>query len=296
MSSIALYIVMPIFNAAATLPRAVGSLQCIAPRNRGHICLLGVDDGSTDDSADIFARSASAVEGLQWRLLQRENGGSGAARNDALRTFDRGWTLLLDADDELVADPLPYLDQNSDQVTALLFAADYVREGRRLFRLSPRKPDARQLRRMFSKRSPYCTLSVVFRRERLVSLFADDLRYLEDWYFFAGNPDLFAHCRVLADRAIGRVHTHRRSKSASQEKNGYYRIAVAERLADLWQADLSPVVANNLAIQGAIGRLQMGEKVAWREMIRLPASVSLWLKLLVYRFAYRLYLRFYPYA
>lgn len=290
-----LYIVMPIYNASATLPRAVSSLRCIAGPHRQRVYLIGVDDGSTDDSATVFAQSVAAVEGLRWTLMQRDNGGSGAARNDALRGFSTGWTLGLDADDELVADPFPFIDR-SPEATALLFDTEYHREEKPLFKIPTRRPDIQKLPQIFSASNPYCTLSIIFRRELLDSLFAEDLRYLEDWHFLATNPRLFACCVVHRGTAIGRVHGGKKSKSADQYSNGYYRVMVAERLAKYWADERRTTVGNNLAIQRAIGKIQMGESASLKTLLRLPASVSLYAKLLIYLFAYRLYLRFYPYA
>lgn len=290
-----LYIIMPIYNAAATLPRAVNSLRCIAASQRQRLRLIGVNDGSTDDSAAVFAQTAAEVEGLHWTLLLRENGGSGAARNDALRTFSSCWTLCLDADDELLADPFPFIDQ-APEATALLFDAEYHREEKLLYSISARRPDISRLPQIFSARNPYCTLAIIFRRELVDNLFAEDLRYLEDWHFFSVNPRLFARCTIHRGIAIGRVHGSMESKSADQYKNGYYRVAVAERLSKYWANERSVIVGNNLEIQSAIGKIQMGESSPLKSLLCLPATVSLYAKLLIYLFAYRLYLRFYPYA
>lgn len=287
-------IVMPIYNAARTLARAVNSLNRIAIPHRPRLHVIGVDDGSTDDSATVFARTAAAVEGLLWTLLSRPNGGSGAARNDALRTFSSGWTLCLDADDELLADPFPFIDR-SPQASALLFDADYHMDEKPLFTIPARRPDAQRLRQIFSTRSPYCTLSIIFRRELLDHLFAEDLRYLEDWHFLAVNPHIFAHCSVHRGIALGRVHGSKQSKSADQYKNGFYRVAVADRLTSFWAGEPSPTIRNNLALQRAIGQIQMGAKRDWSSFLKIPASPSLYAKLCIYSFFFRIYLALYPY-
>lgn len=294
MENSSLHIIMPIYNAAATLQRAVSSLSCIAVPHRQRVHLIGVDDGSTDDSATVFAQSAEGVEGLCWTLIQRENGGSGAARNDALRSFSAGWTLCLDADDELVADPFPFIDL-APEATALLFDAVYLCEDKPLFTIPARQPDISRLAQMFSTRSPYCTLSIIFRRELLDNFFAEDLRYLEDWHFLAINPRLFACCAVHSGSSIGRVHGGKSSKSADQYKNGYYRVAVAERLSAYWADKRGKVVGNNLAIQRAIGKIQMGEKPDWSVFFKVPAAPSLYAKLFIYSFFYKIYLALYPY-
>lgn len=294
MGNIDLYIIMPIYNAATTLPRAVGSLRCIAPIHRQRVQFIGVDDGSIDDSATVFAGVAGEVENLHWTLLRRNNGGSGAARNDALRSFSKGWVLFLDADDELITDPFPFIDQASYS-SALLFDADYYRDGKRTFRIPARRPYNQKQSQIFSARSPYCTLSIIFRRELLDNLFAEDLRFLEDWHFLATNPRLFARCAVFRGTAIGRVHGSKQSKSADQYKNGYYRVKVAELLSDYWTGESCAIVSNNLAIQRAIGQIQMGEKRNLSALLKIPAAPSLYAKLIVYLLFFRIYLALYPY-
>jgi hypothetical protein len=285
---------MPFFNAAGTLPRAVLSLRHIAADFRPSVHLLGIDDGSSDCSAEVFRQSVVEVHGLRWTLLHRENGGSGAARNEALKAFLQGWTLLLDADDELITDPSLFLKEGAGR-SALLFATEYVREGKPLFRLPACRPDSSRLQEVFSRGNPCCTLSLIFRRELLDTLFAEDLLFLEDWHFFACNPRVFTDSSIHA-QALGRVHGARSGKSADQCKNGYYRSLVARRLIALWQAMPGSVVFNNLALQQTIGKLQMQQKVTWGDALSFPVSATLFMKFLVYRFAYRLYLRIYPYA
>ena len=286
---------MPIFNAAVTLPRAIGSLCCIAAPDRQRVHLIGVNDGSTDESGEIFVRAAANVEGLHWSLLSRMNGGSGAARNEALRSFSSGWTLCLDADDELIEDPFPFLDKVSG-ATALLFDTDFYRGEKSFIRRKAYRPNVKSLPEMFSALNPYPTLSIIFRRELVDNLFAEDLRYLEDWYFLATNPEIFTDCVLHFGTAIGRVHAGKKSKSADQYKNGYYRVVVADRLAKYWDEERSLVVKNNLVIQQAIGKIQMGEPAPMKTLMCLPAAMSLYVKLWIYMFAYRLYLRFYPYT
>src|SRR5512143_1573200 len=102
-----LYIVIPFYNAAATVERTVMSLERISPDHRSLLKVVAVDDGSTDSGPRIFEHSIAKVEGIEYELIRKTNGGSGSARNKALATFKEGWTLFLDADDELNIDPFP---------------------------------------------------------------------------------------------------------------------------------------------------------------------------------------------
>ena len=68
-------VVMPLYNKQAYVEAAIRSV--LAQGARLHQ-LIVVDDGSTDDSADIVARLA--LESSAIRLLRQANGGVSAAR------------------------------------------------------------------------------------------------------------------------------------------------------------------------------------------------------------------------
>ncbi len=95
-------VVMPVFNGARYLARAVASVrrQTFADWE-----LLAVDDASTDGSHEALAALAAVEPRL--RLFRRQrNGGAAAARNLALRQA-RGWLVsYLDCDDEYYPDYL----------------------------------------------------------------------------------------------------------------------------------------------------------------------------------------------
>ncbi len=92
-----LSVIVPGFNAAATIERALGSVldQHDVPLE----CVL-VDDASTDGTADIAERIAAGDPRL--RVVRLEvNGGVSEARNRALDEARGEWLAFLDADDRL---------------------------------------------------------------------------------------------------------------------------------------------------------------------------------------------------
>lgn len=287
-----LYIVIPFYNAAATLPRTISSLQCLLPQSRQRVHIIGVDDGSEDDSSFLFKEGLAHV-GLSYTLLQQTNRGSGAARNHALKTFSKGWTLFLDADDELVKDPFPWLDE-AENASSLVFAAVCFRNGKIVGKFHPILPRPGKNRRLFSSRNPFCVLSVIFRREQLMSFFDEDLKFLEDWHFFSVNEDFWAQPRAFPEITIGRVHAGAGNKSSDQYQQGCSRTKVACRLEEIWEnSDL--MVNNNLAIQKAIGRIQMLQGLDWWAFMCIPSTPSLYVKYFLYAFFYKTYLAVYPY-
>ncbi len=101
-----LSIVTPAFNAGKFLPTLMASMTAVTERDDVEWIL--VDDGSTDNTAALFAELATTHPNC--RLVQQSNGGVAAARN---RGFDesRGeYVWFVDADDEVVANAFAALD------------------------------------------------------------------------------------------------------------------------------------------------------------------------------------------
>jgi len=86
-------IIIPAYNAGATLREALDSVQA---QNHAPHEVIVVDDGSTDDTAEI-ARSYQEV--LPLVLVQQANAGLGAARNAGMDKATGDAWAFLDADD-----------------------------------------------------------------------------------------------------------------------------------------------------------------------------------------------------
>lgn len=86
-------VIIPMFNAAATIERAVRS--CL-DQTEQNIEVLVVDDGSTDTSQSVVSR----VTDRRVRLIVKDqNTGPADARNLALARARGEWVTFLDADD-----------------------------------------------------------------------------------------------------------------------------------------------------------------------------------------------------
>ena len=84
-------VVIPAFNAAATLPRAVDS---VLRQTCEDFEVVVVDDGSSEDTG-----AALATYGDRIRLIRQENQGAAAARNHGVRESRGELIAFLDADD-----------------------------------------------------------------------------------------------------------------------------------------------------------------------------------------------------
>jgi glycosyltransferase involved in cell wall biosynthesis len=93
-------VVLPTFNRAQTLPRAIRS---ILAQDYENLEVLVVDDGSTDDTADVMAQ----FDDPRVRYLpQAANRGASRARNAGLRECRGEYIAFQDSDDEWLAGKL----------------------------------------------------------------------------------------------------------------------------------------------------------------------------------------------
>lgn len=91
-------VVIPAYNAEATLERAAAS---VLSQTFKALELIIVDDGSFDKTAEIADELAKRDSRVH--VLHKKNGGVSAARNDGIRRSRGQWLVTLDDDD--------YLDQ-----------------------------------------------------------------------------------------------------------------------------------------------------------------------------------------
>ncbi len=84
-------VIIPAYNAAATLARAIDSVRAQSwPAHE----IIVIDDGSGDDTALVAGNYGEAV-----KLIRQVNGGVSAARNAGVRAASGDWLAFLDADD-----------------------------------------------------------------------------------------------------------------------------------------------------------------------------------------------------
>ena len=103
-------VVIPTFNRSTLLTDAIDS---VLTQTYSNYEIIVVDDGSTDDTADVVARYDNKV-----RYIYRENGGLSAARNTGIASAKGEYIAFLDSDDMFVATKLEkqvrILDENPE--------------------------------------------------------------------------------------------------------------------------------------------------------------------------------------
>lgn len=115
-------LVVPVYRAAATLRRAVASVQAQA---EGDWEAVLVDDGSPDDSAAL-ARDIAAADPRVRCLAFDANRGTHAARKAGVAAARGRWILFLDPDDELAPGALAHLRRRLERDPADLIRFDFA--------------------------------------------------------------------------------------------------------------------------------------------------------------------------
>ena len=93
--SVTVSVVIPAYNAAAFIGRTLDTVRDQTFTDHETIV---VDDGSTDDTADV-ARAYFMRHGLRGQVICQENRGIAAARNTGMRAASGPYVALLDHDD-----------------------------------------------------------------------------------------------------------------------------------------------------------------------------------------------------
>lgn len=104
-----LSVVIPTYNYAAVLPRAVESV--LAQLDAASAELVVIDDGSTDDTRQVLDGLLLAHPG-HFRVVHKSNGGASSARNVGIRETTGDYLIFLDADDEMASGALSALREH----------------------------------------------------------------------------------------------------------------------------------------------------------------------------------------
>lgn len=87
-------VILPVYNCAEFIGEAIRSAR---EQTYEDFEVIAVDDGSTDETAEVLEELARSWPKLRW--IRAEHRGLAAARNQAIREMRGKWIALLDADD-----------------------------------------------------------------------------------------------------------------------------------------------------------------------------------------------------
>jgi len=116
-------VIVPAYRSAETIGRTLASIaaQTVKPA-----CVIVVDDGSPDGTAEAARAMAGRMNGIDLIVLEQENAGAGAARNRALRSASMEFVAFLDADDAWLPEKIERSMDVLSQTASDLVSHDYV--------------------------------------------------------------------------------------------------------------------------------------------------------------------------
>ena len=229
-------IVIPCFNDGDVLARAAGS---VLAQTHPSWHLVIVDDGSTDDSAQVAAELVKNGAG-RVRYVHQPNAGVSAARNRGISLADTSHVVCIDADDELLPHALATFDAalRNHPTPWIIGAYELVRGSRHKVR-RPSLPATRVSRftRFLEKKFFVGNISNMCIETRLLASVGFDtrLRVSEDIAVFS---ILFAICDPVA---IGETvtRTHRRVESL-RTRSSYQELKSTEVVDVIFNHPLLP--------------------------------------------------------
>lgn len=204
-------IITPCYNGEKYIAQTIRS---VLAQTYGDWEMLIVDDGSSDNSADIV-RDFMAQE-PRIRLLQQENAGSAAARNAGIRAAQGRYLALLDADDlwepEFLARQLEFMESH-DAVCVCCAYYCIDEEGKEVH--APVVPKEVITTKDMLVRNHIGCLTGLYDTSRYGKVYLDEgLKSIRDDYAFwleivqkegvaYGNPQCLARYRVLDNSTTG---------------------------------------------------------------------------------------------
>jgi len=171
-------VIIPSYNRAALLRRAVDS---VLSQTHGPSEIIVVDDGSDDDTADIFENHYRHVD-----LIKQTHAGVSRARNTGILQSRGEWIALLDSDDEWHPNKLEYqVEWIKTHENCKIVHTDeiWIRNG---VRVNPHKKHLKSGGHIFQKCLPLCCISpssVLIKKNVFnhVGLFDESLPACEDY-------------------------------------------------------------------------------------------------------------------
>lgn len=167
-------VIIPLYNKADTIERALKSVRAQTCRD---FEVVVVDDGSTDNSAEIVER----FEGIDHlRLIRQENAGVSAARNRGVEVAEGEYAAFLDADDYWDKDYLKTVAEVITKMNRPVIAGTgfyWVQEGRTWKTVGRGKFTTVDFIPECAIFQPMHTSSVAVRREEFLSVGGFDVRH-----------------------------------------------------------------------------------------------------------------------
>lgn len=186
--------IIPCYNQAAYLPKAIASIQA---QTFGDWECIVVDDGSTDNTAKVAANIA--LNDSRIRLLQKTNGGSASARNLGLQESQGEYIHFIDADDLIDSHKLEiqltFMEEKQLDMSYTAFC--FLNQDGKTSKLLYARLNERTILTHWGLGSSIPPHAFLYRKQFLINhqiLFDEACRFREDWNFliqcFAAHPHI----------------------------------------------------------------------------------------------------------
>lgn len=129
-------IVTAVYNVEKYLDEFFNSIVNQSLNFKKHIQIICVDDGSTDNSAEIIKRWKRKYPN-NIRYFHKENGGQGSARNFGLEYVNTEWVTFIDPDDYLNTDYFRNIDvelSKDDQIQMVICNMIFFMEDEKIYK------------------------------------------------------------------------------------------------------------------------------------------------------------------
>lgn len=261
-----LSVLIPVYNRAGLVQ---GAIDSVLAQGFGDFELLVIDDGSTDDTADVVSRNLDP----RLRLIRNpENLGIPRTRQRALEEARGDYVALLDSDDRMrpgrLALQVAYLDAHPDIATLGGSVQKYRPDGRRAGRLvRPRDPE--ELRVWLLFRNAHANTTLMGRTE-----------ILRRYGYRAGFPvsedfDLAArmaphHRAANLPQVLTEMLEHGgRITAASADRSRLTKMAIMRDQLDRLDVDFNE---DDLARHYRLSRLRRGDIARWPDYVDWAAD------------------------
>ncbi|MCF6781803.1 glycosyltransferase family 2 protein [Stutzerimonas stutzeri] len=274
-------VVIPAFNYAKTLPRAVESVMIqLGPRSE----LLVIDDGSTDETPAVIEQMQRKYAG-GFRAIRKPNGGLSSVRNLGIVEARGAYLVFLDADDEMAPDALRLLAEHLEQNpgTRMVIGGHWAvwADGKRRKHLPAPLPDghlARLQGYLIDKTIALANGASALHRDVFqFGNYPESFRNAEDIPVFSQALANF-HCTVLAE-PLALIHKHDDSMRHDIRSDCAVGFSVVSEVFDQGRVPVEMLLLRKpFKAQRCLslfrGMLSAGQNVEAREMYRQAISTD----------------------
>lgn len=227
-------VITPCYNGAKYIGETIESVLSQTYKDWEMII---VDDGSSDNSADIIAEYAEKDSRIKY--VRQKNSGSAAARNTGIKTAEGQYIALLDADDlwdrDFLSEQIAFMNEKKSSLVCCAYRKIDERSGEILRPTYPKKiitaRDMKVMNRIGCLTGLYdCSkYGKVYLHEELKSL-RDDYAYFSDIISLCGKA--YGNQKVLCSYRVSSSSLTGNKKKLIGKQYRFYREYLKESPAE----------------------------------------------------------------